>query len=136
MSRALRKVLAGVISASALAVALPTVGLADWSFDCDSSHRICIFKHSADLGWFAPKATTDVTVDDYSAKGKYPNTNEAVNDSLTAAKNLFPATDVRFYEHADQAGVILFCLPQSTNIANVGSGDNDLASSHQKGQYC
>lgn len=121
-------VILGVVLLAAL---VPAANVAAWSTTCNTTtKRICLFKHE---DYVVPKATTDVTVESYTTN--YPNTTEPVNDSVTSIKNNFAGTDVRFYEHPD-LDTPLLCLPQDSQIKNVGQADNDKASSHQKGDFC
>lgn len=133
MSRRLGRLMSGAAIATVVVGSTPAISTAAWDLACDSTHRICIYKHEANPpSWPIPRATKDQTVDNYVTMGDYPNTSEAVNDTLTAARNLFASTDVRFFQDINQ-GTMLFCLPESTWVANVGGADNDRASSHLKG---
>ena len=130
MSGRIRRCRSAVLAVVVLGALLPAANVAAWSDYCnDTTRRICLWR-DADFG--LPKATIDAKVPSYSAEGDYPNTAEAVNNSVTAIKNRFAATDVMFYDGINYTTPLL-CVPQNTPVDNVTSANNDKISSHEKG---
>lgn len=125
-----RIIVAGVMAALLAGVAVTVVSAsAPWSSDCPNtagSNKLCIYRDKDFLGARGNMAGSNSS---YSGE-TYPSSSYAVNDSISAVKNLYSSRDVTWHHEPLQGGAG-FCVDSNVVVSWVGLFSNDAFSSHQ-----